>query len=96
MLKVLVACGNGMGTSMMLKAKAEKTFKKVGLDAQFDHSGLDEAAAGAAQYDIVFTPMNLVRQFSLPKSCTTKIIGMVNILSEQEMIQRLRENGFIE
>ena len=48
MLKVLVACGNGMGTSMLIKNKAEKTFKKIGLEATFDHSGLDEAAAAAA------------------------------------------------
>jgi PTS system ascorbate-specific IIB component len=96
MLKVLVACGNGMGTSMLIKNKAEKTFKKLGLEATFDHSGLDEAAAGAAQYDLVFTPMNLVKQFSLPKSCTTKVIGMVKVLSEQEMIERLRKNGVKE
>ncbi|MBQ1477516.1 MAG: PTS ascorbate transporter subunit IIB [Erysipelotrichaceae bacterium] len=96
MLKVLVACGNGMGTSMLIKNRAEKTFKKLGLDATFDHSGLDEAAAAAAQYDLVFTPMNLVKQFDLPKSCTTKIIGMVNVLSEQEMVDRLRENGVID
>ena len=31
MLKVLVACGNGMGTSMLIKNKAEKTFNKIGL-----------------------------------------------------------------
>ena len=47
-----------------------REFKKLGLDATFDHSGLDEAAAAAAQYDLVFTPMNLVKQFDLPKSCT--------------------------
>lgn len=96
MLKVLVACGNGMGTSMLIKSKAENTFKKLGLAAHFEHAGLDEAAAGAAQYDIVFTPMNLVRQFSLPKSATTKVIGMVNVLSEEEMIEKLKENGFIQ
>ena len=96
MLKVLVACGNGMGTSMLIKNKAEKTFKKLGIAATFEHSGLDEAAAAAAQYDLVFTPMNLVKQFSLPKSSTTKIIGMVNVLSEQEMVEKLRDNGIIE
>ena len=96
MLKVLVACGNGMGTSMLIKNRAEKTFKKLGLEAHFDHSGLDEAAAAAAQYDLVFTPMNLVKQFSLPKSSRTKVIGMVNVLSEEEMVQRLRENGLID
>ena len=96
MLKVLVACGNGMGTSMLIKQKAENTFKKLNLEAHFEHSGLDEASAAAAQYDIVFCPMNLVNQFSLPASSKTKIIGMVNVLSEQEMIDKLKENGYID
>ena len=96
MLKVLVACGNGMGTSMLIKNKAENTFKKLGLEAHFEHSGIDEASAGAAQYDIVFCPNNLVGQFSLPKNSQTKIIGMVNVLSEEEMIGKLKENGYIE
>lgn len=95
MLKVLVACGNGMGTSMLIKSKAEATFKKLGLEATFEHSGIDEATAGASQYDIVFCPNNLVNQFDLPSSSTTKVIGMVNVLSEQEMIQKLKDNGYI-
>jgi len=96
MLKVLVACGNGMGTSMLIKSKAENTFKKLGLDAHFDHCGIDEAASSAAQFDIVFCPNNLIGQFSLPKSSETKIIGMVNVLSEEEMINKLRDNGYID
>ncbi len=96
MLKVLVACGNGMGTSLLIKQRAEKTFAKLGLDATFEHCGVDVASASAAQYDLVFTPNNLVRQFDLPKNSATKIIGMVNVLSEEEMIRKLRENGYIK
>lgn len=95
MLKVLVACGNGMGTSMLIKSKAEATFKKVGLEAHFDHSGIDEAASAANQYDLVFCPNNLIGQFDLPKNSTTKVIGMVNVLSEQEMIDKLKANGYL-
>ena len=96
MLKVLVACGNGMGTSMLIKNKAENTFKKLGLEAHFDHCGLDEAASSASQFDIVFCPNNLVGQFSLPNSSTTKVIGMVNVLSEEEMVSKLKENGYLQ
>ncbi len=96
MYKVLVACGNGMGTSMLIKMKAETTFKKVGLEATFDHGAVGEAASMAGSYDIVFCPQNLVNQFDAYKNRDdVKIIGMVNVLSEEEMIDKLRENGYI-
>lgn len=96
MLKVMVACGNGMGTSMLIKMKAETTFKKVGLDASFEHGAVGEAASMAGSFDIVFCPMNLVGQFDGVKGSGVKIIGMQNVLSEEEMVEKLRENGYIK
>lgn len=96
MLKVLVACGNGMGTSMILKMKAESTFKKVGLEATIDHSAVGEAASTAGSYDIVFCPKNLLSQFDGVKNSGVKVIGLTNVLSEEEMTEKLRENGYIK
>ena len=36
-LKLLVCCGNGAGTSMMIKLNVEKVAKKMGLDVQEIH-----------------------------------------------------------
>ena len=32
-LKVIAACGSGMGSSQIIKMKLEKAFKKLGIDA---------------------------------------------------------------
>jgi PTS system ascorbate-specific IIB component len=96
MLKVLVACGNGMGTSMLIKMKAETVFKKVGLDATFDHAAVGEASSIAGSYDIVFCPNNLKSQFDGFKNSSVNVIGMKNILSEDEMIEKLREHNYIK
>lgn len=97
MLKVLVACGNGMGTSMIIKMKAESAFRKSGLEATIDHGAVGEAASSAGSYDIVFCPNNLVNQFDAFKNSTTvKIIGLKNVLSEAEMVDKLREFGYIK
>ena len=97
MLKVLVACGNGMGTSMIIKMRAESVFRACGLDAAIDHGPVGEAASSACSYDIVFCPNNLIHQFDAFKdSATVKIIGLKNVMSEDEMRDRLRENNYIE
>ena len=95
-MKVFVACGNGMGTSMLIKIKAEQTFRKVGLDASFDHGTVGEAASSAGGYDIVFCPMNFVGNFKSYEGSSVKIIGLKNPLSQDEMIEKLRENGYIQ
>ena len=32
MLKVIAACGSGMGSSQLIKMKLQKVFKKLGID----------------------------------------------------------------
>ncbi len=95
-MKVFVACGNGMGTSMLIKIKAEQTFRKVGLDASFDHGTVGEGVSSAGAYDIVFCPMNFVSNFKAFEGTSVKIIGLKNPLDQNEMLERLRENGFIQ
>ena len=43
MLKVIAACGNGMGSSQMIKMKISKVFKKLGgtCSKYLDESGLN-------------------------------------------------------
>ncbi len=96
MLKVLVACGNGIGTNVLIKNKAEKTFRKLGLEADFDHSTINEAMSGIGKYDLVLTPKELVKQFELPEGSSVTIIGLSNVLSEAELIEKLRLYEFIK
>lgn len=53
-LKLLVCCGNGAGTSMMIKLNVEKVAKKMGLDVQeIHHCAVSEGKSAAGNYDIV-------------------------------------------
>ena len=90
MLRVLVACGNNAGTSILIANKAEKTFKKLGIESTFTHASLNEAYQIAADYDLILTPRDLVKQFTLPQDSKTKIIGLTNVLSEAELVDKLR------
>ena len=43
MLKVIAACGNGMGSSLMIKMNIANAFKELGIPAQIDHMSVGEA-----------------------------------------------------
>lgn len=92
MLKVIAACGNGMGSSQIIKMKIEKVFKKLGIPASIDHMSVGEARSAAANFDVVFCSASLTNQFVI-KNNRTKVIGLVNLLSEQEIEAKLIEHN---
>ena len=89
MLKVLAACGNGMGSSQIIKMKIEKVFKKLGIPVSVDHLSVGEGKSQASNYDAVFCSAALVDNFKVRGN--TKVIGLVNLLSEQEIEARIKE-----
>ena len=93
MLKVIAACGNGMGSSQMIKMKIAKVFKKLGVDVQIDHNSVGAATSMASNYDAVFVSQNFVKNFANAESKGVKIIGLKNLLSEQEIEQKIVEAG---
>ena len=93
MLKVIAACGNGMGSSQMIKMKISKVFKKLGVDVQVDHTSVGAATSQAVNYDAVFVSANFVDQFKKAAEKGTKIIGLKNLLSEQEIEEKIIEAG---
>lgn len=92
MLKVIAACGNGMGSSQIIKMKIEKIFKKLGVQVQIHHSSVGEAKTQASNYDVVFCSEALKGNFDNAASHGTIVIGLKNLLSEQEIEQKIVEN----
>ena len=41
MLKVVVACGCGMGSSQMMKMRAQEVFKKLNVQVSLHHTSID-------------------------------------------------------
>lgn len=87
MLKVIAACGSGMGSSQLIKMKLQRVFKKLGIDADIYHTNVGDAKSQANNYDVVFCSESLVNNFSGVKAT---VIGLKNLLSEAEMTEKIQ------
>lgn len=89
-LKLLVCCGNGAGTSMMIKLNVEKVAKKMGLDVQeIHHCAISEGKSAASQYDVVLCSKNFMSMFADAEKRGTKIVGLRNVMSAKEIEEGL-------
>lgn len=94
MYKVMVACGNGAGSSLMIKLKVEKVMKEMGIQiTKMHHCAISEGKSSATQYDVVFCPLNFASMFDRAKDSGVIIIGLKNILSEKEIADKVIEAG---
>ena len=93
-LKLLVCCGNGAGTSMMIKLNVEKVIKKMGVDVQsIYHCAISEGKSLASQYDVVLCSKNFVPMFKQAEEKGTKIVGLKNVMSAKEIEEGLIAAG---
>ncbi|APS30025.1 PTS sugar transporter subunit IIB [Pectobacterium brasiliense] len=53
MLKVLCVCGCGLGSSFAIEMTAKSVLKKLGIDAEINHTTISEASA--FNYDVILT-----------------------------------------
>ncbi len=89
MLKVIAACGNGMGSSMMIKMKIEKVLGDLGIDHEVYHASVGQAKTEAKDYDLVIVSEMFTEEFEgLPN---TKVVGLKNLLSEDEMREKIEK-----
>ncbi|MPQ44260.1 PTS sugar transporter subunit IIB [Clostridium tarantellae] len=89
MLKVIAACGNGMGSSQIIKMKIEKIFRKLNVPVQIHHSSVGEAKTQASSYDVVFCSEALANNFKQAAANGTIVVGLKNLLSEKEIEEKI-------
>lgn len=94
MVKILVSCASGSGTSMLMKMTVERACKAVGVDAKVSHSPIAEAKSAARQYDLVITTVNFVSTFDSVKDKGVKVCGIKNPMAEAEVKQILIDCGY--
>ena len=84
--KILCFCGSGLGTSFMMEMNAKKALKSLGItDVEVDHTTIDDIVPGAA--DLFICGADL-----LPNAEKAgKAIGLNNMVSVDEMTQKLKE-----
>ncbi|MGB8455976.1 MAG: PTS sugar transporter subunit IIB [Anaerocolumna sp.] len=95
-LSFLVCCANGAGSSLMMKMTMQKILDKVGYKPRkIHHCSLSEGKSAASQYDVVFCAQNFSSMFKDAEKKGTKVIGLRNIMSVQEIEEKMRENEII-
>lgn len=96
-MSFLVCCANGAGSSLMMKMTMMKVLDKVGIKpSKVHHCALSEGKTASLQYDVVFCAQNFVSMFKDAQAKGTTVIGLRNIMSAQEMEQKMKEQGIIE
>ncbi|MCF0218132.1 MAG: PTS sugar transporter subunit IIB [Malacoplasma sp.] len=83
MLKIVAACGNGMGTSMIIKLKVEKICKALNLDASVEAMSMGMAKGLVNSVDIIICSTHLMDNFDPNKKA--KIVGVKNLMDEKEI-----------
>jgi PTS system ascorbate-specific IIB component len=78
-----------LGSSQIIKMKINKVFKKLGIDVTVQHNSVGEAKGQASNFDVVFCSEVLKSNFKRAEESGTIIIGLKNILSEQEMEEKI-------
>lgn len=95
-MSFIVCCANGAGSSLMMKMTMQKVLDKLNLKpSKVHHCALSEGKTAAVQYDVVFCAQNFVSMFKDAQAKGTVVIGLRNIMSAQEMEQKMKEHGII-
>ncbi len=95
-LTFIVSCANGAGSSLMMKMTLEKVLDKFGIKAKkIHHCSISEGKSSAGGYSVALCAQNFINMFDDAKAKGTIVLGVKNILSQQEIEQKLREAGII-
>ena len=95
MLKIMVACAMGAGSSLMMKMKVQEVMKELDVDADIYHCPISEAKGIAGRYNLILTAMNFVLSFKKAQEEGVKVIGIKNVLSVKEIKEKILESGVI-
>ena len=82
--RIMVVCGFGLGSSMVLKLTLDGVLKAEGIQA--DTFCSDELTAKGEKFDIVFTSQEMTKLF---KDSDKPVVVITNFLSKDEV----REKG---
>ena len=95
-MRILVACGNGSGTSLMLSKSVEKAMAELGVPVtSIYQTAISEGKNTAKTYDAVFTPLNFLQEFNHVKD-KIYVFGIRNIMSAQEIKEAIEERDLVE
>ncbi|MGF1747697.1 MULTISPECIES: PTS sugar transporter subunit IIB [Vibrio] len=86
MKKIMVVCGNGLGTSLMMEMAVKEVVKKIGFEAEVDHEDLSSATSSKA--DIWVAATDVANQ--LKDAGKTNVISLANIFDKVSIEEQLK------
>lgn len=84
MMKILVVCGNGLGSSFMMALTVKKALAELGKEAEVTHTDLTTATSEKA--DVYIGAGDIVDQLD---NGMRKIVRIVNMMSIAEIKSKL-------
>lgn len=80
MLKILVVCGNGLGSSFLMEMNIKKVLAQIGATVEVDHCDLTSAKGYRA--DIIVGTRDITDQL---KGKSKELVELNNILDLEDM-----------
>ncbi|QDP39220.1 PTS sugar transporter subunit IIB [Radiobacillus deserti] len=87
MSKILVVCGNGLGSSFIVEMNVKKALGELGIEAEVSHTDLTTAKTEPADYYIGST--EIVENL---EDGNRNVIRLNNIMDKKELKEALEAN----
>ncbi|QHE53702.1 PTS sugar transporter subunit IIB [Pontibacillus sp. HMF3514] len=87
MKKVLVVCGNGLGSSMIVEMNVNSILKDMGVEAEVSHTDL--TSAKTEQADLYLGSGDIVGNLEDGKK---NIVSLNNLMDKKELREALENN----
>jgi ascorbate PTS system EIIB component len=86
MLKILMVCGAGLGSSFAIQMTVESVLKDLGVEASLDHS--DISSASGLKADIIISATTFESQFQR-YDMQSDLIFLKNLVDKNEIKEKL-------
>ncbi|WP_109079285.1 PTS sugar transporter subunit IIB [Aggregatibacter kilianii] len=83
-MKIMAVCGSGLGSSFMMEMNVKKALKKIGVEAEVNHTDLSSVTADDA--DLFVMASDIAASSSIPAE---RIITITNMVSVAEFEEKL-------
>lgn len=87
MKKVLIVCGNGLGSSFIVEMNVKKIVAELGKEAEVGHT--DFTTAKSEHADLIIAAKDIADQLS---SHSAQVFGLTNLLDNAKIKEILAEN----
>ena len=83
-MKILVCCGNGLGSSFMIEMNIKKALQEIGAEAEVSHCDL--ASAGGVKADIYVGKRDIARQLT---GLGGEVVSLNNMIDKKELTEKI-------